>query len=53
MSEQTRLDEMRDQVSAFHNKHPEVWDLFVKFSFEMITNEFNNTFFNCIWVCSK
>ena len=37
MSEQTRLDEMRDQVSAFHNKHPEVWDLFVKFSFEMIT----------------
>ena len=42
MSEQTRLDEMRDQVSAFHNKHPEVWDLFVKFSFEMITKGYKN-----------
>ena len=42
MSEQTRLEEMREQVSAFHCKHPEVWDLFVKFSFEMIGKGYKN-----------
>ncbi len=32
----TRLQEMREQVTRFHEAHPEVWDLFVRFSLEMI-----------------
>ena len=32
----TRLEEMREQVTRFHEDHPEVWDLFVRFSVEMI-----------------
>jgi hypothetical protein len=32
----TRLEELREQVAKFHAKHPEVWDLFVRFSMEMI-----------------
>lgn len=32
----TRLEEMREQVTRFHEAHPEVWDLFVQFAFEMI-----------------
>lgn len=32
----TRLEEMREQVTRFHEEHPEVWDLFVRFSVEMI-----------------
>ena len=32
----TRQDEMREQVKKFHKEHPEVWDLFVRFTFEMI-----------------
>jgi len=37
-----RLEEMRLQVIDFHNKHPEVWDLFVRFSFEKIKCGFKN-----------
>jgi len=33
---ETRREEMRKQVVGFHNKHPEVWDWFVKFTFERI-----------------
>jgi len=33
----TRYDEMRDQFVAFHRAHPEVFDLFVRFTFELIS----------------
>lgn len=32
----TRHEEMREQVKAYHKKHPEVWQLFCDFSFQMI-----------------
>ena len=32
----SRLDEMRSQVTEFHNNNPEVWKMFVGFTFEMI-----------------
>lgn len=32
----SRLDEMREQVQAFHAEHPEVWRLFCQFTFQMI-----------------
>lgn len=32
----TREQEMREQCEAFHNKHPEVWRLFVRFTKELI-----------------
>lgn len=33
---------MRDQVRAFHAAHPEAWELFVKFTFELIDRGFKN-----------
>jgi hypothetical protein len=41
-STSTRLDEMRQQVSAFHARHPEVWGLFVQFTIEKINQGFKN-----------
>lgn len=41
-SESTRLDEMRSQVKAFHLEHPEVWDLFVRFTTNRISKGFVN-----------
>lgn len=41
-SKTTRLDELREQVSAFHAKHPEVWDLFSLFTMEKINQGFQN-----------
>ena len=38
----TRHEEMREQCIAFHNKHPEIWDLFVHFSYQMINRGFKN-----------
>lgn len=38
----TRHDEMSAQFKAFHNDHPEVWDLFQRFAFEKIKRGFNN-----------
>ncbi len=32
----TRLEEMREQVTRFHQEHPEVWEMFVGFSLEML-----------------
>lgn len=32
----TRLDELKEQAQKFHNDHPEVWDNFVKFTFDRI-----------------
>ena len=42
MRDITREDEMREQVKAFHKAHPEVWDLFVRFTFEMIGKGYKN-----------
>jgi len=38
----TRYDQMKESCEAFHKEHPEVWDLFCKFAFEMIDRGFNN-----------
>jgi len=32
----SRYEEMREATIQFHKKHPEVWTLFIKFSFERI-----------------
>ena len=37
-----RKEEMRQQVMSYHKKHPEVWELFVRFTFEKINRGFNN-----------
>ena len=47
--EKTRKDEMREQVTAFHEQHPEVWDLFVRFSFDVIKRGFSNYSVNAIF----
>ena len=39
---ETRRDEMREQVAAFHRQHPEIWDLFVRFTFEMINRGYSH-----------
>lgn len=36
MSTETREEEMRQQVVRFHKANPEVWKMFVGFTFEMI-----------------
>ena len=41
-SERTRYDELEEQVRAFHKANPEVWDLFVKFSFELMDRGFKH-----------
>ena len=38
----SRRDEMAEQCTAFHRQHPEVWDLFCRFTFEMIDRGFKN-----------
>lgn len=37
-----RLEEMREQVVAYHKQHPEVWDLFVQFTTDKIEQGFTN-----------
>lgn len=44
-----RQDEMRQQVTDFHRRHPEVWELFVKFTFEMIRRGYKNYSVNAIF----
>ena len=38
----TRYDEILLKVKIFHQNHPEVWDLFRKFTFELIKKGFKN-----------
>ena len=38
----SRHDEMREQVTAYHKKHPEVWQLFCEFTFQMINRGYKN-----------
>ena len=40
--EKTRLEEMREQCLTFHGQHPEVWEMFVRFTFEMINRGFKH-----------
>jgi hypothetical protein len=37
-----RTEEMRQQVNDFHNHYPEVRDMFVQFTFEMIKRGYKN-----------
>ncbi len=45
----SRHDEMREQCQAFHNAHPEVWKLFVHFTFTMIRKGYPNYSVNAIF----
>ncbi len=42
MSKETRYDEMREQVIAFHKANPRVMELFERFTFELIRRGFKN-----------
>lgn len=42
MSDKTRMEQMREQCNEFHAEHPEVWDLFVRFTLEMINRGYKN-----------
>lgn len=43
MSEElTRYEQMRQAAQQFHCDHPEVWDLFVRFTFELIHRGFEH-----------
>lgn len=45
----TRKDELEDAAKEFHEAHPEVWRLFVKFTREMVARGFNNYSTNAIF----
>jgi hypothetical protein len=38
----SRLDELKEQAQQFHKDHPEVWDNFVKFTFDRIQKGYKN-----------
>ena len=44
-----RLEQLRQQCTEFHEKHPEVWQLFVKFSLEMIDRGYQNYSVNAVF----
>ena len=44
-----RLEEMREQVTAYHKKHPEVWTMFEDFAFQMIERGYRNYSVNAIF----
>ena len=44
-----RLEEMREQVTAYHKKHPEVWTMFEDFAFQMIERGYKNYSVNAIF----
>lgn len=44
-----RRDEMAEQCATFHRQHPEVWDLFVQFTNEMVRKGFSNYSVNAIF----
>ena len=45
----TRLDEMREHCLKFDREHPEVWDMFVNFTHEIITKGYENYSVNAIF----
>lgn len=46
---ETRQEEMRGQVIAFHEDHPEVWNLFCGFTFEMIYRGYTHYSVNAVF----
>lgn len=40
--ERTRYDELHEKVTDFHARHPEVWELFERFTFELIEKGFKH-----------
>lgn len=44
-----RHEEMRQACIAFHAQHPEVWELFVRFTFQMIERGFAHYSIAAIW----
>ena len=44
-----RLEEMREQVIAYHKQHPEVWEMFEEFAFQMINRGYKNYSVNAIF----
>ena len=44
-----RYEEMRQQVAEFHRRHPEVWEMFVQFTFQMIDRGYKNYSVNAIF----
>lgn len=38
----TRYEEMREQVTAYHKRHPEVWSLFCDYTFMMINRGYKH-----------
>lgn len=49
MIDETRYDEMRQQVIAFHKANPKVWELFDKFTRDRINRGFKNYSVNGIF----
>jgi hypothetical protein len=46
---ESRKEEMRQQVLEYHQKHPEVWDLLVRFTFEVIEKGYKHYSINAIF----
>ena len=44
-----RLEELRNKCKLYHEQHPEVWDLFVQFSFELILRGFKHYSARAVW----
>jgi len=40
--ENSRYEQLQNQVTEFHKKNPEVWEKFVYYSFELINKGFKN-----------
>ena len=45
----TRKDELEDAAREFHRQNPRVWELFIKFTHEMIARGFHNYSTNAIF----
>jgi len=45
----SRRDQLLQEVRIFHQQHPEVWDLFVKFAFQKINAGFAHYSARGIW----
>ncbi len=42
MTSETRHDQMREEAQEFHMEHPEIWRLFVRFTFQLIERGFKH-----------
>jgi hypothetical protein len=45
----SREEEIRQQVTEYHSKHPEVWRLFCRFTFQMFTKGYAHYSVNAIF----